>query len=185
MQVDTNVDEADIGRVVLAQTADFTVDAYPNRTFRGQVREIRKAPNNVQNVITYDVVVAADNSDLKLFPGMTANVRVLTDHRDAVLKVPNAALRFRPALERTAPTTVHAAGRTKTDGMQTIWVQDSSGKPRPVRVKLGITDGTYSEVVQGKLQPGDPVIVGTEGATASTSRSSQPGAGASRRGPGF
>jgi HlyD family secretion protein len=97
MQVDTNVDEADVGHVRVGQEATFTVDAYPSQKFHGSVVEIRQAPINVQNVVTYDVVVAVSNPDLKLFPGMTANVNVVVDHRDDVLRVPNAALRFRPA----------------------------------------------------------------------------------------
>jgi HlyD family secretion protein len=102
MQVDTNVDEADIGRVQVGHDASFTVDAYPGMNFRGKVVEIRKAPINVQNVITYDAVIAVSNPDLKLFPGMTANVKVLVDQRTSVLRVPNAALRFRPATASTS-----------------------------------------------------------------------------------
>src|SRR5215469_202238 len=86
----------DVGRVQVGQQATFTVDAFPMRTFTGAITQVRKAAQNVQNVITYDVVVSADNSDLKLLPGMTANIKVITDHRDNVLQVPNAALRFRP-----------------------------------------------------------------------------------------
>lgn len=96
MQVDANIDESDIGRVKLEQPVTFTVDAYPGQVFMGAVTQIRQAPINVQNVITYDVVIHFDNSELKLFPGMTANVRILTDHQQGVLKLPNAALRFRP-----------------------------------------------------------------------------------------
>src|SRR5262252_3578540 len=104
MQVDTNVDEADVGRVQVGQQTTFTVDAFPTRTFTGAITQVRKAAQNVQNVITYDVVVSADNSDLKLLPGMTANIKVVTDHRDNVLQVPNAALRFRPpGVEADAP----------------------------------------------------------------------------------
>ena len=97
MQVDTNVSEADVGRVRVGQPADFTVDAYPGQVFHGTVTSIRKAPINVQNVITYDVVIGVSNPDLKLFPGMTANVKILVDQRTNVLKVPNAALRYHPA----------------------------------------------------------------------------------------
>ncbi len=96
MQVDTNFSEADIGRIEEEQEATFTVDAYPERTFRGRVSEIRNAPLTVQNVVTYDVVIQVDNKDLKLKPGMTANVTIMVAHRDRVLKIPNAALRFRP-----------------------------------------------------------------------------------------
>src|SRR5579863_6882239 len=110
MQVDTNVDEADVGQVKLGQTARYTVDAYPGTSFVGTVTQIRQAPINVQNVITYDIVVGVPNPDLKLFPGMTANVKILTNEADDALKIPNAALRFRPA-NLAAPTSVRAAGR--------------------------------------------------------------------------
>ncbi len=96
MQVDTNVSEADVGRILVGQDATFTVDAYPGRTFPGKVFEVRNAPIIVQNVVTYDVVIQVDNKDLKLKPGMTANVSVMIAHRDGAMKIPNAALRFRP-----------------------------------------------------------------------------------------
>jgi HlyD family secretion protein len=96
MHVETNIDESDISRVQLDQDASFTVDAYPGQTFHGTVMQIRHSPTNVQNVITYTVVIAVDNPDMKLFPGMTANVRLVTDHLSAVVKIPSAALRFRP-----------------------------------------------------------------------------------------
>ena len=98
MQVDTNVSEADVGRIVVGQDATFTVDAYPERTFRGKVSEIRNAPTTIQNVVTYDVVIRVDNKDLKLKPGMTANVSILIAHREGVLKIPNSAMRFQPNL---------------------------------------------------------------------------------------
>jgi len=97
MQVDTSIDEAEIGKIKLGQRATFTVDSFPGRSFAGEVLQVRKAATNVQNVVTYVVVVSAQNPDLSLVPGMTANVRIVTDTRESVLKVPNAALRFRPA----------------------------------------------------------------------------------------
>ncbi|HEY2845565.1 MAG TPA: efflux RND transporter periplasmic adaptor subunit [Bryobacteraceae bacterium] len=96
MHVETNIDESDISRVLVDQEATFTVDAYPGQVFRGAVSQVRRSPVNVQNVITYTVVINVDNPDLKLFPGMTANVRLVTDHLSGVVKVPSAALRFRP-----------------------------------------------------------------------------------------
>ena len=92
MQVDTNVDEADVGRVKVGQATSFTVDSFPGRTFTGEVVQIRKAPLVVQNVVTYDVVVSAKNPDQRLLPGMTANVRIVIDQKEGVLQVPNAAL---------------------------------------------------------------------------------------------
>lgn len=97
MRVDTSIDESEIGRIRDGQKASFTVDAFPGRTFEGSVKQIRKAAQNVSNVVTYMVEVSATNPDLSLLPGMTANVRIITDNREKVLKVPNAALRFRPA----------------------------------------------------------------------------------------
>lgn len=96
MQVDTNVDEADVGRIQVGQRATFTVDSFPTQTFSGEVNQIRKAPQILQNVVTYDVVIYVRNSEQKLLPGMTANVRIVIDSKPSVLKVPNAALRFRP-----------------------------------------------------------------------------------------
>src|SRR3984893_12820755 len=97
MQLDTNVDESDIGNISAGQQATFTVDAYPGTTFRGQVADVRKAPISAQNVVTYDVVISVSNPDLKLFPGMTANARIMTAKLDNALKVPNAVLRNHPA----------------------------------------------------------------------------------------
>ena len=243
MQVDTNVSEADVGRVRVGQEATFTVDAYPEKIFRGKVSEIRNAPTTIQNVVTYDVVILVDNKDLKLKPGMTANVSVLIAHKDDVLKIPNAALRYRP---QTVKDEVPAKGRreekpsqpvgpststgrltdqlnltaeqqakvdmiikasrqeiqevrekSKPDearvkiqnligqkimGILTkeqrqklaelaqspqpdqgrpgrIWSLSPEGKPVPISIVLGITDGTFSEVVSGDLKEGMGVIV--------------------------
>jgi HlyD family secretion protein len=159
MQVDTNVDEADVGHVRVGQPATFTVDAYPTRPFHGVVTQIRQAPINVQNVITYDVVIGVSNPDLKLFPGMTANVRILTARHDDVLRIPNAALRFRPA---DAPLPKRG-GAT-----QTVWIVGPDRKPAPVEVKLGISDGTYTEVTGGNLAVGQEVILGLAKETPAT-----------------
>jgi HlyD family secretion protein len=179
MQVDTSVDEADIGRVRIGQEATFTVDAYPGRVFRGQVAEIRKAPINVQNVVTYDVVVTAANPDLKLFPGMTANVKVLVERRENALRIPNAALRYRPAEVQDNPA--RGARQARNRGRQTVWVVGKDGKPAAVPVTLGITDGTYSEVADARLAEGQEVIVGQ--ATGTAIAQSQPFGGP--RGPRF
>ena len=102
MQVDTSIDEADVGRIKIGLRATFTVDAFPGRQFSGEVRSVRKAAQSVQNVVTYIAIISANNERGELLPGMTANVRIVTDTRDSVLKVPNAALRFRPAGESAA-----------------------------------------------------------------------------------
>jgi HlyD family secretion protein len=117
MEVDTNVDEADVGRIRIGLRATFTVDAFRGQTFAGEVMQVRKAPQTVQNVVTYNVVVSARNPDGKLLPGMTANVRLLVDQKDSVLKVPNAALRYRPPGE--APEAAPAAGAGPSGGQGT------------------------------------------------------------------
>ncbi len=104
MQVETSIDEADVGRIKLGQRASFTVDAFPGRNFAGDVKQIRKSAQNVQNVVTYTVLITAQNDGGQLMPGMTANVRIVTDTRDSALKVPNGALRFRPSGEGAAPS---------------------------------------------------------------------------------
>jgi HlyD family secretion protein len=185
MQVDTNVDEADVGQVKLGQPVTFTVDAYPTSPFQGSVTQIRQAPINVQNVITYDVVVGVDNSALKLLPGMTANVKILTNEVDAALKIPNSALRFRPpeAMLTTQHTgSVRAAGKRQDITGATVWMLDQ-GKPKPVRVKLGITDGVYTAVQSGNLQEGEQVIVSA--ANSSANKTSPMSGGGRGRGPGF
>jgi HlyD family secretion protein len=190
MQVDTNVSEADIGHVRVGQEATFTVDAYPGQVFHGTVTQIRKAAINVQNVVTYDVVIAVPNPDLKLFPGMTANVRILVDERDGVLRVPNAALRFRPAVTPAVTPAagrrpVQAAGGSPGAGSPPLWVLDAKGNPRPVRVSLGITDGRYSEVTGGGLKEGDRVIIAALNEKSAASQTpSGPGPGRGR-GMGF
>ncbi len=166
MQVDTNVDEADVGQVKLNQPVKFTVDAYPGTTFPGSVTQIRQAPINVQNVITYDIVVAVSNPDLKLFPGMTANVKILTNQVDDVIKIPNAALRFKPP-DVKPDTTVRAAGR-RQDAGASVWILGADGKPQQMKVKLGITDGFFTAVESGDLKQGEQVITGSLVKNAST-----------------
>ncbi len=180
MQVDTNVDEADVGHVQLGQQATFNVDAYPSRRFRGTVAEIRKAPINVQNVVTYDVVVGVANPDLKLFPGMTANVNVIVDHRDDVLRVPNAALRFRPTdAKPETPARGAGGGARRRAASETVYVVGENGQPSAVAVKLGITDGVFGEVVEGDLRAGQQAITGL--AQKEAAPASSPG----MRGPRF
>jgi HlyD family secretion protein len=166
MQVDTNVDEADIGRVRLGLSAAFTVDAFPGRTFSGEIVQIRKAPQVVQNVVTYNVVVGVQNPDGKLLPGMTANVRIVVDHKPSALKIPNAALRFRPpgsaspeARLASRPQSPHAGG-PREKGASKVWILGADGKPAPVPLAIGITDGTFTEVLDGDLKEGQELIVG-------------------------
>jgi HlyD family secretion protein len=167
MQVDTNVDEADVGRVRVGQAVTFTVDSFAGQTFRGDVIQVRKAPQVVQNVVTYDVVVSAPNPDLRLLPGMTANVRIVTDQRDDALKVPNAALRFHPpgvASDRPArsiPADARAASGASRGLPGQVWVIGDNAGPRAVPLLLGISDGTFTEVLSGDLADGRQVIVGS------------------------
>jgi HlyD family secretion protein len=183
MQVDTSVDEADIGKVKVGEPAKFSVDAYPSVPFAGTVTQIRQAPINVQNVITYDVVIAVPNPDLKLLPGMTANVKVLVDTAQDVLKIPNSALRYRPS-EASLQTnsSVHAAGFSRSQ-QPVIWVLGADGKPQAVRIQTGLSDGAYTAASSPGLQEGALVIV-SDGGTPK--RASGGGAGGGmRRGPGF
>lgn len=168
MQVETSVDEADVGRIRAGQKASFTVDAFPGRHFAGTVSQVRKSASNVQNVITYTVLVTARNADLALLPGMTANVRIVTDTREAVLKVANAALRFRPAGEVAPGKERKAQGR--------VWVL-REGKPEPLEVSVGLSDGAYTEVSGEGVTEGLEVIVSasTPGAApASTPKGGPP-----------
>ena len=153
MQVNANVSEADIGEVRAGQTATFSVDAYPERPFTGTVSQVRNSPLNVQNVITYDVVIDAANADLALRPGMTANVDIVTGRRESVLRVPTAALRFRPSA-REGEAVAAPAGPV-------VW-RLAGGRPEPVTVIPGHADDSYTEVQGGALREGDAVIVSVE-----------------------
>ncbi len=260
MQVETSIDEAEIGRLHVGQEASFTVDSFPGRTFAGKVSQVRKAAQVVQNVVTYIAVIATANTDLSLVPGMTTNVRIVIDARESVLKIPNAALRFRPARPASAATgagkasapagsgqagkaarerlarelkldesqqltleTIYretgqkiraisaetpedrrrqvaklraerrsriaamlndaqharyeeivAESRTVTRGR--VWTLDKNGEPKAVNVRLGLTDGTYTELVRGDLREGAQLVVGTAaaGTGRGRSRSSSP-----------
>jgi HlyD family secretion protein len=182
MQVDTNVSEADVGRVRVDQSATFTVDAYPGRTFTGTVTSIREAPINVQNVITYDAVIGVSNPDLALFPGMTANVKILVAERRNAVRIPNAALRYRPPSTLTATPRASTA-TTKANSMErAVWILDSTDAPKRVAITIGETDGAFTEVTGGSLQSGDRLIVAAIGKTAQASEGRPAGPG---RGPGF
>jgi len=154
MQIDSNVAEADVGSVAVGQDVDFTVDAFSYRTFRGKVVQVRNAPITVQNVVTYDTVIAVDNPDLKLKPGMTANVSIIIARQKEALSLPNAALRFRPVEPQTNTVPLTAStGAGKRDKAErrfarTVYIL-RAGKPVPVPIKIGISDGIYTEVTEG------------------------------------
>ena len=163
MQVDANVSESDVGSVKVDQAASFTVDAYPGKDFQGTVVQIRKAPITVQNVVTYDVVIGVDNPDLALLPGMTATVTITTAKRDTALRLPIRALSFKP---RGKPAVDPEAAPAR-QGPQTVWVVNKSGgAAQEVRVKTGIQNDRYAELVSGDLHAGDQVAVALRSATS-------------------
>ncbi len=184
MQIDTTVDEADISTIKIGQDVEFMVDAYPDVTFKGKVFQVRNAAATVQNVVTYDVVVSVENKDLKLMPGMTVDVSIITSVVRNVVRVPNAALRFkppttsspattatRPATGGTSPAGRSASGTSAAGGRPAVgspaavglrgpavWILEN-GKLRRVPVKIGMSDGTYTELVSGDLKEGQEVVV--------------------------
>lgn len=149
MQIDSNVAEADIGKVKVGQAVNFTVDAYADRTFSGLVKQIRLNPIVEQNVVTYNVVVTVDNPELVLLPGMTAYINIEVDRRDNALLVSNAALRFRPRDRELA--------RTRPAG-STVWVVRED-RLKPVSIRSGISNGRLTEVLGGEVKRGDRVVV--------------------------
>ncbi len=159
MQIDTNVDEADIGSIRVGQPVRFSVDAYPDHEFTGAVAVIRNAPTTVENVVTYDVVVDVANPELKLKPGMTANVTIVLASKPRALKCPNAALRFKPSDAKQ-----HLA---KGQG---LWTFDEDGKPRRLSVVTGLSDGSHTEVSGAGLKPGLTVIVDEAGTESGSNR---------------
>jgi len=189
MQVIANIDQADIGLVEQAKTATFGVDAFPGKEFKGAIQQMRLNPQNVQNVVTYNVVLDVDNPQQKLKPGMTANLTITIDERNNVLKVPNAALRFRPqsANEQNRSNTDdnngsqrQGRGQRNADGNngqtenrltpstapviagqnRLVWVLGQGGRPQPRRITVGLSDGASTEIVSGNVQEGDVVIIG-------------------------
>jgi len=164
MEVNVAVDEADVGRVQTGQKMRFTVDAFPGERFMAQVTQIRKAPQSSNNVVTYSVMATLDNPDLKLLPGMTASARILTEERKNVLILPNEALRFRPQQADGTPIKLEVRGREEGPGIPgRVW-QFKDGKPTPVSVRLGVSDGKNTEMLKGALADGAEIILGmTEG----------------------
>jgi HlyD family secretion protein len=162
MRVHARVDEADIGRIREGQKVTFYVDAYPNRRFDGQVVEIHRAPKIVQNVVTYTVVINAENRDLVLLPGMTAIVHIITTERPNALLVPNAAFRFTPdsKIERSPDQDNIAASRRRTS--RQLWIRGASGNLQRILVNVGKSDGSVTEVTSGNLSKGQMVAVGRQ-----------------------
>ncbi len=192
MQIEVSVDEADISRIKLGQQATFTVDAYPEQKFTGKVVQIRSAPVINQNVVTYVVVVNVDNRELKLKPGMTANVSVEVAKKDDVLKIPLAALRFKPKGGEGKPESAKGKpgavgapaarggreaggkpGERKVGGGQILY-QLKDGKPAAVPVKTGISNSSSIELVEGGLKDGEEVIVEQSGGDTKKKGSTNP-----------
>jgi HlyD family secretion protein len=173
MEVDTNVSESDVGGLRVGNGATFVVEAYPNRVLTGKVLQFRQAPQTVQNVVTYDVVIGVANNDHLLEPGMTATVRIVIDQRVDVPRVPDQALRFAPARLGTASA---ASGTSRassaTAGHGNVWLL-RDGHPSPVSIKTGLDDDSYTEVIEGDIHPGDQVIV-SEQRTPGAAGASQP-----------
>jgi len=229
MQVIANIDQADIGLVEQAKSVKFSVDAFPGKDFDGKIQQMRINPQNVQNVVTYNVVIDVNNPEQKLKPGMTANLTITIDERNNVLKVPNAALRFMPqdatgqrsaagaengngqgrrsqqtgvASGSARPSSSAQQGQQSNGGeshfapatapvlegqTRLVWVLGQDGRPQSRRIKVGLTDGVTTEVVEGDLQEGDMVITGQTLAGVSKPQSSQspaPGFGTAPRGGG-
>ena len=183
MQVDTNVSESDVGGITEGKAATFSVDAYPRQVFQGAITQVRNAPITVQNVVTYDIVIGVDNTDLRLRPGMTANVAIILARKEDVLKIPNQALRFKPSSAKGGDKAGGQAavasekregsgrsgfsegkGREGAGGRSqpTVWIRAPQGELTPLEVKTGITDGTYTELVEGALKEGEEIITGLD-----------------------
>jgi HlyD family secretion protein len=202
MQVLTNIDEADVGRIRLSQVASFTVDAFPDLAFKGTVAQIRLSPQTVQNVVTYPVMLDVPNLDGKLKPGMTANVLIPVDTRKDTLRVPNAALRFRPDASAVVADMKGPKNESgKTEGISskekekkgpetkarpsgastgTVYVEMPDGKLRPVTLKTSITDGNMTAVESSELKAGDEIVLGLATARAGEFAGRPPGGGGRR-----
>ncbi len=205
MQVQASVDEADIGKVDDGQEVTFTVDAYPEQTFKGTVRQVRLSPKLEQNVVNYTVIIDVPNPDMKLMPGMTATVTILVTKKEGVLKVPTTALRFNPLQEQieirkdssktsSADDSARAERRKQfmnrmqqegggsfdSQAMQKrmmlrgggkIYILNKNKKLEPIMVRTGLSDGTYTEIVRGKVDEGQEIVIGTIAQKTNSTRS--------------
>jgi HlyD family secretion protein len=161
MEVHGKIDEADVGGLRIGQTTLFTVDAFPERTFTGRVRQIRKSPEVEQNVVTYTTIISAPNPELLLLPGMTAALRIVVSDTEEILKIPNQALRFRPN-GRSSVTGQQRGDQTasSTGETATVWIVGNDGRPDPVAVKLGLSDDQSTQLTGGSLTQDQQLIVG-------------------------
>ena len=152
MQINISVAEADIGLLHIDQQINFTVDAFPERNYTGMVEQVRLNPTILENVVTYNVIAMVNNDDGSLLPGMTANIRFVVNQKEAVLRTPNAALRYKPK----SPDTIDSS--TIKPGIPVLY-QLKNGKPSPINIKTGITDGNFTEIIDGQVTEGDKLIV--------------------------
>lgn len=159
MELRGRIDEADVGKLRVGQAVNFTVDAYPERVFSGNVVQIRKSPEIIQNVVTYTAIISARNPELLLLPGMTAVLRITINQTGETIKVPNQALRFRPS---GLPLEKLSSAADSERSSATLWVLKDEDKPDPVRVKSGMSDENYTQILRGTLREGDRLIVGTK-----------------------
>jgi HlyD family secretion protein len=161
MEVHGKIDEADVGELKVGQPAQFTVDAYPDRTFSGQIMQIRKSPEVVQNVVTYTAIISAPNPDLLLLPGMTAQLRIAVSNTGDVLKIPSQALRFRPK-DANAVSDRQSGDKGAASSSTSVWLVGEDGRPSPVAVKIGASDDSgAAALLEGSLTEGQQIIVGT------------------------
>jgi HlyD family secretion protein len=194
MQVYAKTDESDVGQMKVGAQVSFKVDAFPKDTFTGRVQQIRMNPTTVQNVVTYDTIVAFDNPEMKLFPGMTAYVTIPVANASDVVKVPNAALRFKPATNASssgAQKSAQGQGNGRRGGdtsVTTVYKVGAKGELTPVQIKTGITDHTFTQVLQvvnGELKPGDQLATGSAQTQTASTSSAMPGVGGTRGGGGM
>lgn len=173
MQLNASIDESEMGKIQPGQTVSFTVDAYPAQTFPGRVEQVRLNPVVANNVVTYAAIVSTSNPDLALKPGMTANLTIEVDRRDNVLRAPAAATRFRPTTDMLTALQAPKAKATPNS----VWTY-VNGQGAPVQVKLGVSDGAWTEILDAPFGEGTPLITrvttGNEPAAAPTSRNSNP-----------
>jgi HlyD family secretion protein len=167
MRVDAYVDEADIGKARVGQEVEFTVDAYPDRIFQGAISQVRFAPKELQNVVSYATLIEVPNPDLMLRPGMTASISIITAQKKDVLRIANAALRFKPdpedrELAKSEKTDVSDAddGDEVIKGLHRVWVLETNGSVRTRKIKTGIFDTRYTEITEGDVREGQTVITG-------------------------
>ena len=161
MQIEVNVSEADIGEVKEGQDVTYTLDGYPNSTFHGKVTQVRISPTTVSNVVTYSVIVKVANDDLKLKPGMTANVSIITSEQKDVLCVPNKALKFTPE------------NNTERYQQQGLWISDN-GKLERINIKVGASDDNFTQVISDEIKEGTIVAIGSKNPKAKTQRRMRP-----------